>query len=326
MAYEIEERARRAASLRNLIHSLALVGGIGLIMAFCAYLLWGRSGVVWAFVLLGVLLLMSPRITPELIIRMYGARRVVPQQGGQLLQVVSELTRRAELPVMPELYVIPSSVINAFATGHRSAPILAVTQGMLNALEPRELIGVLSHEMAHVRNSDLWIMSIADTMSRFTHFMSMTAVLLFFFSLPTALLGMTSFPLLPIIILYFAPTLTGLLQLGLSRTREYEADLEGARLSGDPEGLASALHKIERQQGSILETIFIPGRRVPVPSLLRTHPPTEERIRRLLALREVRRPAIQTPGRQTPGGMEPVPSLFASTRPRPRYHVTGLWY
>jgi heat shock protein HtpX len=321
MAYEIEEQARRAARLRNFIHSLALVGGIGLIMAFCAYLLWGRSGVIWVFVLIGVLLLMSPRITPELIIRMYGARRVLPQHGGQLLQLVGELTRRAELPVAPELYVIPSQVINAFATGHRSAPILAVTQGMLNALSPRELAGVLGHEMAHVRNSDLWIMSLADTMSRFTHFMSMTGVLLFFFSLPASLLGMVDFPLLPIIILYFAPTLSGLLQLGLSRTREYEADLEGARLSGDPEGLASALQKIERQQGSVLETIFMPGRRVPVPSLLRTHPSTEERIRRLLALRDVRRPAIEPTS-----GMETAPSLFGSLRPRPRYHMSGLWY
>lgn len=320
MAYEIEERARMAASLRNFLHSLALVGGIGLVMALCAYLLWGQSGVVWVFVLMGVLLLISPRITPDLIIRAYGARRVLPQHGGQLLGVVEELARRAELPALPQLYVIPSPIINAFATGHRSEPLVAVTQGMLNALEPRELIGVLAHEMAHVRNSDLWIMSLADTMSRFTYFMSMTAVLLFIFSLPAALLGMIDFPLLPIIILYFAPTLSGLLQLGLSRTREYEADLEGARLSGDPEGLARALQKIERQQGSILETIFMPGRRVPVPSLLRTHPPTEERIRRLLALRDVPRPAIQASGAQ------PAPSFFAGMRPRPRYHVSGLWY
>jgi heat shock protein HtpX len=320
MAFEIEERARLAARLRNFTHSVALIGGIGAIMALCAWLLFGGSGVIWAFVLIAVLILASPRITPELIIRMYGARRVDPRQGGEFLRVISELAKRAELPAMPQVYVIPSTIINAFATGRRSEPIVAVTQGMLTALSPREITGVLGHEMAHVRNGDLWIMGLADTMSRFTYFMSMTGVLLFLISLPAALLGLAPFPLFSIIVLYFAPTLSGLMQLGLSRSREYEADLEGARLSGDPEGLASALRKIEARQGSVMETIFMPGRRVPVPSILRTHPPTEERVRRLLALRDVRRPAIQ------PRGTEPAPSFFASLRPRPSFHLNGLWY
>lgn len=320
MAFEIENKARRAAGFRNFLHSVILVGGIGAIMAVCAGLLFGKSGVLWAFVLIGVLLVLSPRIAPELIMRMYGARRVPPDHGAPVMRVIAELARRAELPATPNLYVIPSPVINAFATGVKSDALVAVTQGTFNKLNPRELTGVLAHEIAHIRNNDLWIMSLADTMSRFTHFMSMMGILLFIFSLPFAFLGGLSFPWLGILLLYFAPTATGLMQLGLSRAREYDADLEGARLSGDPQGLASALHKIEAYQGGIFETIFLPGRQVPVPSLLRSHPPTEERIKRLLELHDVERQPVQAPG------IEAIPSYFVPQRSQPRYHLTGLWY
>ena len=320
MATETENKIRASASLRNFLHSVVLIGGIGAVMAVCAYVLLGKSGIIWAFVLIGVLLVLSPRITPELIMRMYGARRVSPDQGAPVMRVVAELARRAELPAIPHLYVIPSPVINAFATGVKSDALVAVTHGMLNRLNPREITGVLAHEIAHVRNNDLWIMNLADTMSRFTHFMSLMGVLLFLFTLPLMLTGNGSVPLLGILLLYFAPTATGLLQLGLSRAREYDADLEGARLSGDPQGLASALKKIETYQGRIFETIFLPGRKVPVPSLLRTHPPTEERIRRLLELQGIPRPPVDVPQ------MEAIPSYFTPGRLRPRYHFTGLWY
>ncbi len=320
MAFEIENKARTAARLRNVLHSVVLIGGIGIIMALCAGLLLGRSGAIWAFVLIGVLLIMSPQIAPELLMRLYGARRIGPAEGGPVLQIVSELAKRAELPAMPSVYLIPSPVINAFATGAKSDAIVAITYGTLNKLNPREIAGVLAHEIAHIRNNDLWIMSLADTMSRFTHFMSMMGVLLFFFSLPLAFFGAQPIPWLGIILLYFAPTASSLLQLGLSRTREYDADLEGARLSGDPQGLATALHRIENYQGNVLETIFMPGRRVPVPSLLRTHPPTEERIRRLQELHDMRRSPVDVPGGN------PVPAAFATARATPRYHFSGLWY
>ena len=110
------------------------------------------------------------------------------------------------------------------------------------------------------------------------------------------------------------------MQLGLSRAREYDADLEGARLTGDPEGLALALQKIENSQGRMWETIFMPGRHVPVPSVLRTHPPTEERVRRLMALRGRSQPPVQVPG------LETVPARFSPQRLRPSYHFNGLWY
>ena len=315
-----EAEARVATNTRNILQSLILIGGIGLIMALCAYVLWGRSGVVWGFVLTAGLLVVSPRIAPEIIMRMYGARRVGPAEGGAALRIVEELAKRAELPAPPHVYVIPSSIINAFATGVKSDSLLAITQGLLNRLNSRELAGVLAHEMAHIRHNDLWIMSLADTMSRFTQFMSMFGVVLFIFSLPAALLGTRSFPLLAILLLYFAPTASSLLQLGLSRSREYDADLEGARLSGDPEGLISALQKIDAVQGRLWENIFLPGRNVPVPSILRTHPATAERIRRLRGISLPQREALNI------AGAEEVGSRFAAPRTAPRYHLSGLWY
>jgi heat shock protein HtpX len=321
MAIDEGITARIAARTRNVVHSVILVGGIGLVMGICAWLLWGRSGIVWAFVLIVFLLLLSPRIAPELLMRMYGARRVGASEGGPVLRTVAELARRADLPTMPQLYVVPSPIINAFATGSKGDSILAVTQGLLSRLDGRELVGVLAHEISHIKHNDLWIMGLADTMSRFTYFMSMTGVLLALFSFPMVLLGGPPvIPWLGILLLYFAPTAAALLQLGLSRAREYEADLEGARLSGDPEGLARALQKIESSQGRMWETIFMPGRSVPVPSVLRTHPPTEERVRRLMALRGSSRPPVQVPG------LERVPAHFSPQRLRPRYHFTGLWY
>lgn len=320
MAFKSETEARTAATNRNILQSVVLVGGIGATMALCAYVLWGQSGVMWAFVLIGILLLISPRIAPEIIMRMYGARRIGPAEGAPVLRIVDELAKRAGLPAPPHLYVIPSPMINAFATGVQSDSLLAVTQGLLNRLDGRELIGVLAHEIAHIQHNDLWIMSLADTMSRFTHFMSMLGVLLFIFSLPATLLGGQPFPWIGILLLYFAPTVSNLLQLGLSRAREYDADLEGARLSGDPEALASALQKIENAQGRLWETILLPGRNVPVPSVLRTHPATEERIRRLREFRQPPRQPLHV------AGVEQVGSHFMAGRAVPRYHLTGLWY
>jgi heat shock protein HtpX len=312
--------AQLATNYRNLMHSVVLVGGIGIITALCAYTLWGRGGVMWTFIFILFLLLLSPRITPEIVIRMYGAQRVGAAFGGQLLRTVEELARRAGLPAVPKLYVIPSPIMNAFATGTQADSVIAITHGMLTRLSPREITGVLAHEMGHIRHNDLWVMNLADTLSRFTHFMSMFGVLLFLVNLPLVFMGADQIPWIGIVLLYFAPTLSSLLQLGLSRTREYSADYEGAGLSGDPEGLISALAKIERYQGGMWERVFMPGRRVPVPSILRTHPPTEERIARLRQLPSDARQPLSVSGTSDLAG------YFTPARARPSYRITGLWY
>jgi heat shock protein HtpX len=216
--------------------------------------------------------------------------------------------------------VIPSPTLNAFAVGTPSHYSLGVTEGLLRRLDVRELAGVLAHEITHVRNNDIWVMSLADILSRFTRSLSFFAVFLFFVSVPAAFVSGKPMPWLAIGILYFAPTLSSLLQLALSRSREYDADLGGASLTGDPEALASALSKLERYQGRLWEDIFMPGRRIPLPSVLRTHPQTSERIARLMALkRPAAKPLMFPSAYGNPAGLAPLP-------PSPRFHWTGYWF
>ncbi|MEL6747155.1 MAG: zinc metalloprotease HtpX [Pseudomonadota bacterium] len=260
MPAHLSETRSREHQQHNLIHTTVLIGGIGGLMLLCAYLLSGWFGVFWTAVIVTVLKLVAPRVPAQVVMGMYGARPVDPVSGAQLLALMSELSRRAELPVVPQLYVIPSMTLNAFATGHQHAPAVAVTESLLRKLSLRELAGVLAHEVAHIRNDDLHILGLADIMSRVTQLMSYAAIALLLWHLPAALAGTGPVPWMAIILLYLAPTFTSLLQLGLSRTREYDADLEGALLTGDPDGLAMALNKLERYHGKMWEDLVLTGR------------------------------------------------------------------
>jgi heat shock protein HtpX len=223
---------------------------------------------------------------------------------------------------VPRLYCVPSRVLNAFAVGNRQRAAVALTGGLVQSPEFRELAGVLAHEISHIRNNDLWVMGVADMFSRMASLLSLLGPLLLVFSLPLWLVGDVAIPWFAVIVLIFAPTLAALVQLGLSRTREYQADLNAAALTGDPHGLASALQRMQRIQGPWLERIVLPGRRVPDPSLLRTHPATGERVQRLRFLQPVRRPAAAW---LDPGGRAWHDRGQAGAR-RPRSHLNGLWY
>lgn len=320
----LDESRRREHKWRNDAHSALLVGGLGLLTGFSVWLIWSWTGVLVALLSIAILWAFAPRLPPEIVMRMYRARPIDPRHGGQIAYIVEELARRAELPAVPATYVIPSMTLNAFATGTPHRAVIGLTEGLLRRLSLRELAGVLAHEISHVRNNDLAVMALADVLTRFTHVLSYLAVFLFIFNLPAMLLGESDNPLSALVLLYLAPTAGSLLQLALSRTREYDADLEGAELTGDPRGLASALDKLERYQGTFWEDLMfpVPGRRIPQPSLLRSHPPTEERIARLLALesRDMA-PPIEVVE-------EPMVSLVglgpASMRPRLRF--PGVWF
>ncbi len=318
MAYLDDDQQWRAR-LRNVAQTFALVGGIGAITAVSAYTLLGPAGIVWGLLLVGFFALIGPRVAPEAIMRMFKARPLDPFRGGDLYRLVRELSGRAGLAAVPRLYVIPSPTLNAFAVGAPSRYSLAVTEGLIRRLDARELAGVLAHEIAHVRNNDIWVMSLADILSRFTRGMSFAALFIFFLSLPAALIGGSSMPWTAIALLYFAPALSSLLQLALSRSREYDADLGAAALTGDPEGIALALAKLERYQGRLWEDILMPGRRIPLPSVLRTHPETPERIARLMALRKSEAAPLFASAPRHAAGFGPLPD-------EPRYHWTGLWF
>ena len=310
---------------RNRWHSLLLVGGIGLILLVPAALIWSWTGALFALLVVVLIAAFGPRVPPETMMRLYRARPVDPRHGGQLTHIVEVLADRAELPTHPRLYVVPSMTLNAFATGNRDRAAIAVTEGLLRRLSLRELAGVLAHEMSHIRNNDLAVMGLADAMTRFTQVMSYMALVLAILNLPSLLLGDDArFSWSAILLLYLAPAASSFLQLGLSRTREYDADLEGAGLTGDPAGLASALRSLERYQGRFWEDLMfpVPMRRIPQPSVLRSHPATEDRIARLLALEGRPHPApIQVVE-------EPMFSLVGvgPIEMAPRYRWPGVWF
>ncbi len=318
-----DDASHRAHKTRNQLHSALLVGGLGLVTAFSAWLLWSWTGVLVTLLCIAALYVFAPRLPPEMIMSMYRARPLDASQSGQILYIVQELSRRAKLPAVPEVYVIPSMTLNAFATGTPDKAVIGITEGLLRRLSLRELTGVMAHELSHVRSGDLAVMSLADVMTRFTQALSYLAVILAIFNLPAWLLGDSDMPFSALLLLYLAPTIGSLLQLGLSRTREFDADLEGTLLTGDPRGLASALEKLERYQGSIWEDLLpVPSRRIPQPSLLRSHPPTDQRVARLLALENremappievVEEPMVSMVG-MGPGSMQP------------RYRFPGVWF
>ena len=199
---------------------------------------------------------------------------------GAGVRADTTLAERAGLARMPRIYRVPAPALNAFAAGSRGNPAIALTDGLLASLEPRELAGVLAHELSHVRARDVWVMTLAAVVGRMTSLMSFFGQLLLFVLLPISLFTGQGISLLAVVLLIFAPTISGLLQLALSRTREYDADVAAVQITGDPRGLASALAKLERQRGGWMQRIFTAR----APGWLMTHPSTAERIRRLMEI------------------------------------------
>ena len=239
-------------------------------------------------------------------------------------EIVEALAVRAELARRPRIYYVLSPLLNAFTVGRRDDAAVVLTSGLLQRLTLRELAAVLAHEVSHVCNDDTWVMGLADVMSRLTRSLSMLGLLLLLFNLPMAMTGRSGVPWLLVILLTIAPAIGTLLQLALSRTREYDADLQAAALTGDPEGLALALRKLERLQGRFWEDIVLPGRRSPDPSVLRTHPATEERVRRLLELRPTPSGDLLTPA--SAADWQADHSAIPESPRRPRWRRSGLWY
>ena len=309
--------------LLNGVQTALLLAAAGALVGGLAWQLGGRGP---ALVACGMLLLAywsAPRISPAIVLRAFHARPLDPGAVPELQRVVTELARRAGLPAAPVLYYVPSDVLNAFAVGHPRRSAIALSDGLLRRLGPRELAGVLAHEIAHLANGDLRLLGFADLASRATGTLSQIGLLLALLNLPLVLVGARAVSWWTILLLLYAPTLSTLVQLALSRTREHDADAEAARLLGDPRPLISALHRIEQWRGRLLRELLVPGtQRLPDPSWLRTHPATAERQRRLLELapghppsRDPWRPAEASVA--PPLGPEPL---------RARWHRTGLWY
>lgn len=302
-------------ALLNRLQTLLLVVVLLAIAGTAGWLLLGPEGLWMALGASLLVLLIEPVAAGRLTLALYRAEPLSPVAAPTLHRLVEELADRAGLVRAPRLYRIASPLANAFAVGGRDDAHIALTDGLLHALDLRALAGVLAHEIAHIAHGDLKVMGLADYVSRLTALFAMTAQVLLLLSIPAWLAGAVEVQWLGLLLLLFSPHLALLAQLGLSRVREFDADLAAARLTGDPVGLATALQRIERATRS-WRTWLLPGWGNPEPSWLRTHPATEERIARLLALEEGN-------GRTAFGnwrwpGMPPAR--------RPRWRVGGIWH
>lgn len=322
----LDPEVLRAHGRQNQWHTCILLAGIGALTGLPVLLIWGWIGLVVAAVVVAILFLVARQTPPELIMRAYKGIAVTDQSGArQLLRILDTLSERASLPERPTLYVIPSLTLNAFATGSRDHAAVAVTEGLLRKLSMKELAAVLAHEVSHIKNNDLHVMAIADIASRLVQGLSYLALFFILTNVFSLIVdGETRISWLAIIILYLAPVLSSLMQLGLSRAREYDADMEAAQLTGNPAWLASALVRLERHTGALWEDVMlpVPGRRVPQPSVFRSHPTTESRIARLNALEPARRlPPILIRD-------EPFVSMVGAglIAMRPRHRFPGIWF
>jgi heat shock protein HtpX len=270
------------------IKTTLLLAGLGGLLVVIGALIGGVRGASLFLVIALVINFVTYFFSDKIAIRAAGAKPITEEEDPRLYEMVRDLTTRAGLP-MPKLFVIPQEQPNAFATGRNpNHSSVAVTAGIRKLLSEDELRGVLAHELGHVRNRDILLTSVAAAIG--TAITWIAYALLWFGGDDDSPLGAVA----AIALVLLAPLAASIIQLAISRQREYSADATGAQLSGNPESLASALLRLESgaqampmQVNQATEPLFIvkPFSGGGIASLFSTHPPIEERVRRLRQMR-----------------------------------------
>ncbi len=276
----------------NLFKTAVLMAAITALFMAIGSLLGGRQGMMLALVVALGMNFFSYWFSDKLVLKMYNAQEVDETSAPQFYRTIRELSQRAGLP-MPRVYVIDEDAPNAFATGRNPEhAAVAATSGILRVLTDRELRGVMAHELAHVRHRDILISTVSATMAGA---ISMLANFAMFFGSRDSE-GRSTNPIVGLLVAMLAPLAAALIQMAISRAREFEADRGGAEICGDPRALAAALQKLERYaQGVPLAAaernpstaqmmIVNPLSGGGLRGLFSTHPTTEERVERLLAM------------------------------------------
>jgi len=280
----------------NLMKTAILMAAITALFMAIGSMLGGQQGMMLALIVALGMNFFSYWFSDKMVLKMYNAQEVDETSAPQFYRMVRELAQRAQVP-MPRVYLIQEDAPNAFATGRNPEhAAVAATMGILQVLTERELRGVMAHELAHVKHRDILISTVSATMAGA---ISMLANFAMFFGGRNSE-GRPANPIAGILVMLLAPLAAGLIQMAISRAREFEADRGGAEISGDPQALASALQKIQHYaQGIPLQAaerhpetaqmmIMNPLSGGGLRGLFSTHPATEERVERLLALAQNR--------------------------------------
>ena len=278
--------------LGNWLKTSILMAGIMALFGVIGSLIGGASGMVMALLFGGAMNIFAYWFSDSMVLKMYNAQEVDEASAPQFYAMVRELAQRAGMP-MPRVYLIDEAQPNAFATGRNPEhAAVAATTGILHLLSAREIRGVMAHELAHIQHRDILISTISATMAGAISALANFAM--FFGGRDSE--GRPSNPIASIAVALLAPIAASLIQMAISRAREYEADRGGAELSGDPDALADALAKIdayargipmpvaEAHPATAQMMIMNPLSGGSIAGLFSTHPPTEERVARLRAL------------------------------------------
>jgi heat shock protein HtpX len=275
----------------NQVKTAMLLATMTALLIWVGQALGGQQGLVMGLGFAIVMNVGSYWYSDKIVLRMYGAKEVTEQQAPELHSIVRTLATAAQIP-MPKVYLIPEEAPNAFATGRNPEhAAVACTEGLLKMLSREEIAGVLGHELGHVRNRDTLIMVVAATLGGAISMIANIAQWGLIFGGGRSSDDREGNPMAALIGIIVAPIAAMLIQMAISRSREYLADEQGARLSGNPLALASALRKIEgysrqapmQHGGPATAHLFIinPFTAGAFAKLFSTHPPTEERIARL---------------------------------------------
>lgn len=280
--------------MSNTLKTTALLAALTALLVAIGGSLGGQSGMVIAFVFAIAMNMGAYWFSGDMALKMAGAREISPADAPELYRLVEELATYARLPT-PRVAIIESPLPNAFATGRDPQhAVVAVTTGIMHILTRDELAGVLAHELGHVRNRDILVSSIAATIAgAITLIANMAQWAMLFGGFGRSNDDDAPNPLVSLLMIFVAPIAATVIQLAISRAREYGADETGAAIHGSPEALARALEKLDAassiapmQVNPAAAHLFIvnPLKGVSMAGLFSTHPPIEERIRRLRAM------------------------------------------
>jgi heat shock protein HtpX len=272
----------------NHVKSAMLLAVLTALLLFLGQLIAGQSGLMIAIFMALIMNFGSFWFSDKIVLSMYGAREVTEREAPDLVHLTRQLAMRANLP-MPRVYILNEDAPNAFATGRSPKKgAVAVSAGLLQMLSRDELAGVIAHELAHIQNRDTLIMTIAGTIAGALSYLSQMAMWGMMFRGSDDEDGPN--PIAAILGILIAPIAASIIQMAISRSREYIADANGAQISGTPMGLANALRKIESYAQRIpmhhgspatahlfIINPFVGG----LAGLFRTHPETKDRIARL---------------------------------------------
>ncbi|MBS1128584.1 MAG: protease HtpX [Nitrospirae bacterium] len=278
----------------NTLKTVVLLTFLTVLLVFVGGAIGGRSGMIIAFGMALVMNFVSYWFSDKIVLSMYHAQPVTEAQAPDLYGSVRRLSQKAGLP-MPKVYIIPEQALNAFATGRNPEHgVVAVTEGILRALSREELEGVLSHELSHIKHRDILTGTIVATIAGAISMLAQMAQWAMLFGGGRRDDDEGGSPIVALVMMIVAPIAAMLVQMAISRTREYEADKGGAQIAGNPYGLVNALQKLEQAAQAVpmqdakpaTAHMFIvnPLTGGGIMKLFSTHPPIAERVKRLREL------------------------------------------